>query len=91
MNLESFKNIPKTKIIHIVSKWCIPCQVNKKLLHNYNNHVIELDYDENQEIMKYKQIIKVPTVLWNDYKIEGISTFKLKQMLKLFDELIEMV
>lgn len=86
MDLETFKNIPKTKIIHIVAKWCMPCRINQSLLFEYKDNVIEVDYDENEDIMKTQQITKVPTILWNNHKIEGISTWKLKQMLKLFDE-----
>lgn len=86
MKLESFRNIPKNKIIHIVAKWCMPCRINQILLIQYKDDVIEIDYDENLEIMKNEQITKVPTVLWNNHKIEGISTWKLKNMLKLFDQ-----
>ncbi len=86
MDLETFKKIPKNKIIHIVAKWCMPCKINQILLIHYKDHVVEIDYDDNIELMKNEHITKVPTVLWKTHKIEGISTWKLKQLLKSFDQ-----
>ena len=86
MDLQSYKNLSKNKIVHIVAKWCLACRLNYKPLTKYKNHVIEIDYDEYPEIMQYEGITKVPTILWENHRIEGVSTFKLKKLLKSFDQ-----
>lgn len=86
MDLQSYKNLPKNKIVHIVAKWCLACRLNHKPLTKYKNNVIEIDYDEYPEIMQYEGITKVPTILWENHRIEGVSTFKLKKLLKSFDQ-----
>lgn len=86
MNFESYKEIPNNKIIHIVAPWCLACRINNSLLEKYKDDIIEIDYDKNQDIIHYENITKVPTIIWNDHKIEGISSFKLKKLLKLFDQ-----
>ena len=86
MDLQSYQNLSKNKIIHFVAKWCLACSINNGLLENYKSDVIVIDYDESPEIIKYEKITKLPTIIWNNHKIEGISTFKLKKLLKSFDQ-----
>lgn len=86
MDLESYKNLPSNKIVHFVAKWCMACSINYSLLEHYKQNVIVIDYDESPDIVKYENITKVPTIIWKDHRIEGISTFKLKRMLKSFDQ-----
>lgn len=85
MDLESYKNLPPNKIKHIVAKWCMACSINDTLLKNYQDDIILIDYDNSPEIIKQENITKVPTIIWKDHKIEGISSFKLKKLLKSFD------
>ena len=88
MDLQSYKNLSsnQSKIIHFVAKWCLACSINDGLLKKYKNNVVIIDYDECPEIVQYEGITKLPTVLWDKHKIEGISTFKLKKLLKSFDQ-----
>jgi hypothetical protein len=69
-----------------VAKWCLACRLNHKSLSKYKDNVIEIDYDECPEIIKHEEITKVPTILWENHRIEGISTFKLRKLLKSFDQ-----
>ena len=88
MDLQSYKNLYKNqqKMIHIVATWCLACNINRALLENYNEDIIEIDFDQHPDIMTYANITKVPTILWNNHKIEGVSSFKVKRLLKAFDQ-----
>jgi thiol-disulfide isomerase/thioredoxin len=86
MDLQSYKNIPKNKIVHIVAKWCLACRFNHIPLTKYKNNVIEIDYDEHPEIMQHERITKVPTIIWKNHRIEGVSTLQLRKLLKSFDQ-----
>lgn len=86
MDLQSYQNLSSNKIIHFVAKWCMACSINYSLLENYKHNVIVIDYDESPDIVRYAKITKVPTIIWKEHRIEGISTFKLKRLLKLIDQ-----
>ena len=88
MDLKSYINLTKnkTKIIHIVASWCLACNINNALLDNYKDDIIEIDFDKYPEIIKHENIQKVPTIIWENHKIEGVSSFKLKKLLKSFDQ-----
>ena len=45
-----------------------------------------MHFDKHPDIVKYANISKVPTILWSNHKIEGVSSFKLKRLLKSFDQ-----
>ncbi len=84
MDLSTYKQINKTKIIHFVANWCIASKQNEQLLKEYVDHVHIIDYDQNPEIVKYENITKIPTILYKDYRIEGVSLYQLKKLLKSF-------
>ena len=84
MDLQTYKSSKDDKIIHFVANWCIACVQNKNMLSQYQDDILLIDFDNSPEIVEYEKITKVPTILYKDYRIEGVSPSKLRRLLKSF-------
>lgn len=86
-NIEDLHNIINNKniILKFYADWCKNCNlINddlKEYSEKYNFMVININIDNNESIMEYYEITKLPTIIINEYnnnqnKVIGLNDIK---------------
>jgi len=72
----------EVQVLIFTSKYCKACPAAKALLHAIENEsnglvkVIEVDVDKNRELAEKYEVRVVPTIVFGNYKIEGVPEDK---------------